>query len=249
MPGRPLRELVDPGWADALDPIADRIAALGDFLRAELAAGRSYLPAGSNVLRAFTQPFEDVRVLIVGQDPYPTPGHAVGTAVAGKPGQHLPGVRRRSRLPRAEHRRPVAVGRTWCPSPQPGPDRYPPPAGCASRQGLGGGHRPGDPRLGRPWYSTGGDLVGAGCTKPPTPARRRALHRVGAPEPDVRAERLLRFPAVQSSESAVGRSGRGAGRLEAALSPTRSVLRGSSLEVTALHAELVAFDICHRHPA
>ena len=85
MPGRPLRELIDPGWADALNPVADRIAAMGDFLRAELAAGRSYLPAGSNVLRAFTLPFEDVRVLIVGQDPYPTPGHAVGLSFSVAP--------------------------------------------------------------------------------------------------------------------------------------------------------------------
>ena len=51
---------------------------MGEFLRAEIAAGRHYLPAGPNVLRAFTFPFDDVRVLIVGQDPYPTPGHAVG---------------------------------------------------------------------------------------------------------------------------------------------------------------------------
>ena len=75
---RPLQELVDDGWAQALEPVADQVAAMGDFLRAELAAGRRYLPAGSNVLRAFTFPFEAVRVLIVGQDPYPTPGHPVG---------------------------------------------------------------------------------------------------------------------------------------------------------------------------
>jgi uracil-DNA glycosylase len=75
---RPLEELVEAGWAKALDPVRDRIAAMGEFLRAEIANGRSYLPAGPNVLRAFTQPFDEVRVLIVGQDPYPTPGHAVG---------------------------------------------------------------------------------------------------------------------------------------------------------------------------
>jgi uracil-DNA glycosylase len=75
---RPLEELVEAGWAKALDPVRDRIAAMGEFLRAEIANGRSYLPAGPNVLRAFTQPFDQVRVLIVGQDPYPTPGHAVG---------------------------------------------------------------------------------------------------------------------------------------------------------------------------
>jgi uracil-DNA glycosylase len=78
----PLSELVHPGWASALAPVAQRIAGLGDFLRAETAAGRGYLPAGPNVLRAFTYPLEDVRVLIVGQDPYPTPGHSIGLAFA-----------------------------------------------------------------------------------------------------------------------------------------------------------------------
>lgn len=78
VPARPLSELVDPGWAKALDPVADQVTAMGEFLRAELAAGRTYLPAGAHVLRAFTRPFDDVKVLIVGQDPYPTPGHAVG---------------------------------------------------------------------------------------------------------------------------------------------------------------------------
>jgi uracil-DNA glycosylase len=81
----PLRSIIDPGWADALEPVAGRIAAMGDFLRAEVAAGRRYLPAGDNVLRAFKQPFAGVRVLIVGQDPYPTPGHAVGLSFSVAP--------------------------------------------------------------------------------------------------------------------------------------------------------------------
>ena len=55
---------------------------MGDFLRAEVAAGRGYLPSGANVLRAFTYPLPDVRVLIVGQDPYPTPGHPIGLSFA-----------------------------------------------------------------------------------------------------------------------------------------------------------------------
>jgi uracil-DNA glycosylase len=80
-----LHEIVEPGWATALDPVADRIAAMGDFLRTELAAGRTYLPAGPHVLRAFQQPFDEVRVLIVGQDPYPTPGHAVGLSFSVAP--------------------------------------------------------------------------------------------------------------------------------------------------------------------
>lgn len=79
---RPLRELVDPGWAEALAPVADDIARLGDFLRGEHASGYATLPAGPNVLRAFTQPLDRVRVLIVGQDPYPTPGHPIGLSFA-----------------------------------------------------------------------------------------------------------------------------------------------------------------------
>ena len=82
MTARPLSEILDPGWAVALEPVADRITAMGQFLRDEVAAGRRYLPAGENVLRAFTQPFDDVRVLIVGQDPYPTPGHPIGLSFA-----------------------------------------------------------------------------------------------------------------------------------------------------------------------
>jgi uracil-DNA glycosylase len=82
---RPLQDIVEAGWAKALEPVAPQVAAMGEFLRAEIAAGRTYLPAGEHVLRAFQQPFHDVRVLIVGQDPYPTPGHAVGLSfsVAG----------------------------------------------------------------------------------------------------------------------------------------------------------------------
>lgn len=78
MTARPLSELVDDGWARALEPVGDQVARMGEFLRTEIAEGRRYLPAGPNVLRAFTFPFDQVQVLIVGQDPYPTPGHAVG---------------------------------------------------------------------------------------------------------------------------------------------------------------------------
>ncbi|PTL60662.1 uracil-DNA glycosylase [Paraconexibacter algicola] len=80
-----MHEIVDPGWARALEPVADRIAAMGDFLRAEIAAGRRVLPRGEHVLRAFARPLADVRVLVVGQDPYPTPGHAVGLSFSVAP--------------------------------------------------------------------------------------------------------------------------------------------------------------------
>jgi uracil-DNA glycosylase len=85
MAARPLHEMVDAGWARELEPVTDRIHGMGDFLRAEIAAGRGYLPAGKQVLRAFRQPFADVRVLIVGQDPYPTPGHPVGLSFSIAP--------------------------------------------------------------------------------------------------------------------------------------------------------------------
>ena len=82
-----LTRLVDQGlmaadWAEALAPVEDRIAALGRFLRDEIAEGRGYLPAGEHIFRAFQRPLADVRVLVVGQDPYPTPGHPIGLSFA-----------------------------------------------------------------------------------------------------------------------------------------------------------------------
>lgn len=85
-----LAELIDPGWAKALAPVEPEIRALGDMLREENAAGLGYLPAPHNILRAFTYPFDEVKVLIVGQDPYPTPGDAIGLSFAVAPSQPLP---------------------------------------------------------------------------------------------------------------------------------------------------------------
>ncbi|MDR3202165.1 MAG: uracil-DNA glycosylase, partial [Bifidobacteriaceae bacterium] len=88
----PLDQLMDPGWALQLAPAEPAIRRMGDFLRAENAAGRGYLPAGAHVLRAFQYPFDAVRVLIVGQDPYPTPGHAMGLSFSVPAGvRPLPG--------------------------------------------------------------------------------------------------------------------------------------------------------------
>lgn len=82
---RPLSEVLEPGWAEALEPVSGTIAGMGEFLRGEAAAGRGYLPAGDRILRAFDLPLDQVRVLIVGQDPYPTPGHAVGLCFSVAP--------------------------------------------------------------------------------------------------------------------------------------------------------------------
>ena len=72
-------------WAEAMAPVDERIGRMGRFLRDEIGAGRAYLPAGDHVFRAFQRPLADVRVLIVGQDPYPTPGHPIGLSFAVDP--------------------------------------------------------------------------------------------------------------------------------------------------------------------
>ena len=61
----PLAQVIDAGWAQALAPVKQRVHEMGRFLREELATGRGYLPAGAHVLRAFTFPLSQVRVLIV----------------------------------------------------------------------------------------------------------------------------------------------------------------------------------------
>lgn len=76
------KDLVAADWAEALAPVDDRIAAMGLFLREELAAGRGYQPTGDLVFRAFQRPLADVRVLVVGQDPYPNPSHPIGLSFA-----------------------------------------------------------------------------------------------------------------------------------------------------------------------
>lgn len=87
---QPLENVIDPGWAHALRPVEDDIHAMGVMLRQEMASGRTYLPEPENILRAFCYPFEDVKVLIVGQDPYPTVGDAVGLSFAVAPDMPLP---------------------------------------------------------------------------------------------------------------------------------------------------------------
>lgn len=82
---RPLDELVGPGWAPVLEPVEPDIRALGNFLRGEVAAGRGYLPASDRVFAALRAPFDEVKVVVVGQDPYPTPGHPNGLSFSVAP--------------------------------------------------------------------------------------------------------------------------------------------------------------------
>jgi uracil-DNA glycosylase len=85
VPRLPLDQLVAPDWARALAPVEPALHAIGDQLRAEVAAGRGYLPAAPTILRACSRPLAEVRVLLVGQDPSPTPGHAVGLSFSVAP--------------------------------------------------------------------------------------------------------------------------------------------------------------------
>ncbi len=85
LPGLVDQGLMAPDWAEALAPVDDRIAAMGAFLREEVRAGHTYLPHGDQILRAFSRPLAEVKVLVVGQDPYPTPGHPVGLSFSVAP--------------------------------------------------------------------------------------------------------------------------------------------------------------------
>lgn len=72
-------------WAEALTPVAEDLRTVAEFLRAEHRAGVQVLPERDRILAAYQRPMRDVRVLIVAQDPYPTPGHAIGLAFSAAP--------------------------------------------------------------------------------------------------------------------------------------------------------------------
>ncbi|AZA13411.1 uracil-DNA glycosylase [Corynebacterium choanae] len=73
---------IDPTWVTALAPVADQLATIETTLATRRAAGEIILPAPHHTLRALTHPIHHTRVLIVGQDPYPTPGHPIGWSFA-----------------------------------------------------------------------------------------------------------------------------------------------------------------------
>ncbi|MDO5619536.1 uracil-DNA glycosylase [Kocuria sp.] len=80
-----LAHIMAPDWAQALQPVEPTIRQMGDFLRAEHQAGFQTFPPGTEIFRAFQEPMSEVKVLIVGQDPYPTPGHAMGLSFSVRP--------------------------------------------------------------------------------------------------------------------------------------------------------------------
>jgi uracil-DNA glycosylase len=72
-------EQMHPSWQLAL---ADAKSLL-EGIEAKLTAhAGDFVPENQHVMRAFEQPLDQIRVLIVGQDPYPTAGHAIGLAFA-----------------------------------------------------------------------------------------------------------------------------------------------------------------------
>lgn len=82
---KPLNKLMDPDWAEALAEVEPQIRKMGVFLREQIAQGHHILPESHNILRAFNIPLKSIKVLIVGQDPYPTPGHPVGLSFCASP--------------------------------------------------------------------------------------------------------------------------------------------------------------------
>ena len=220
-----LVDLVAPDWASALGPMQPTVTELGAFLRTETAAGHRYLPAGPNVLRAFTRPLADVKVLIVGQDPYPTPGHAVGLSFSVDPRvwplpKSLINIYRELRDDLGEippkhgdlsawadqgvlllnRVLTVAVGRTR----------------VAPRQGLGAGDRSRHRLPGRSRPAPGGDPLGSRRASPPSCARGHAGDRERPSVAAVGIAWLLRLTSVQPRQRAAREAGCGAGGLGAA---------------------------------
>jgi uracil-DNA glycosylase len=69
---------IDSSWCPVFDDVATSLADIENRLDDESRRGIRHAPPRSEIFRAFRVPLESVRVVILGQDPYPTPGHAVG---------------------------------------------------------------------------------------------------------------------------------------------------------------------------
>ena len=171
--------------------------------------GRGYLPAGENVLRAFNQPLTDVRVLIVGQDPYPTPGHPIGLSFSVAPDvrpipRSLQNIFRELvddlGVPRPSTGDLSQLGEPGCPAAEQGAHCHPWSLGRSPRKGLGTGHRPGHPRPGGPRRPARGHPVGPGRAEPAPAARIRPQDRERSPQPHVGRPRVLRFPPFQPGQ-------------------------------------------------
>jgi len=82
-----------PSWQARVGDYLERpeMRALGDFLRAEKAAGKRLYPPGPQMFAALeATPFEEVKVVVLGQDPYHGPGQAHGLSFSVPPGVDIP---------------------------------------------------------------------------------------------------------------------------------------------------------------
>ena len=206
---------------------------MGAFLRAELAAGRGYLPAGDHVLRAFERPLADVRVLIVGPGPYPTPGHPIGLSFAVAPDVRPCRGPWRNIYKELEtdlgiapvaHGDLSAVGRPGRDAAQPGAHRAGRATAASHRgRGLGGHHRVRDHRAGRPRRTVRGDPVGHATRSRSSPCSApipwvESVH----PSPLSASRGFFGSRPFSPGEQAARRPGRGPDRLVAAASLTIS---------------------------
>ena len=87
------RVKLEPSWKERIGSYLDRPEMLGlsEFLRAEKAAGKVIYPPGPEIFNAFAHtPFDKVRVVILGQDPYHGPGQAHGLSFSVRPDVRVP---------------------------------------------------------------------------------------------------------------------------------------------------------------
>lgn len=84
---------IEASWKDALAGEFEKpyFASLVRFLHQEKAAGKVIYPPGSLIFRAFElTPVDQVKVVILGQDPYHNPGEAMGLSFSVPDGVRMP---------------------------------------------------------------------------------------------------------------------------------------------------------------
>ncbi len=234
---------LDPGWERALEGLEPQFAKVREELVARRSGGEQILPEPHHVLRAFRQPFERVRVLILGQDPYPTPGHPIGLSFAVEESvrplpKSLNNIFKELESDCGVPRAPTAIslrGLTRGADAQSCPDRGRGKARLSPGHRLGGDHGDGDPGAGRARHPLVAILWGA-------EARRLQPLLHDGPNTEVivsrtlaavRLPRVLRLPAVQQSESGPGSYGCGSSGLAAAVRPPISVGGSASVRSTS----------------
>lgn len=84
---------IEQSWKNALNAEFDKdyFIKLTDFVRNEYMSGKQVFPAAKNIFNAFNLcPFDKVKVVIIGQDPYHEPGQAHGLCFSVLPPTPIP---------------------------------------------------------------------------------------------------------------------------------------------------------------